>query len=216
MKQWREKNPELASGYSMHDPNIKVKLGEIDPEEYRDGTSTLQYGFAQGPFGEFFVALAPDGIVGLKFTDGKSEEVARSFMERRGYCWVHRDSGFANMLKEIFLGHNTYGTIRVGVDGTPFQKKVWGTLLSIPFGETITYRQLAERVGNPKAVRAVASAVAKNYIAYLIPCHRVVRSDGSAGEYRWGAQRKAQMIAWEKEMKERLAKEGNVTESGSF
>ncbi len=207
MRQWREQNPELASGYSLHDPNIKVKLGEIDPAEYRDGTSALQYGFAQSPFGEIFVALVPDGIAGLKFTEGKSEEVARSFIERRGYCWVYRDSGFANLLNEILLGHGTCETLRVCIDGTPFQKEVWGALLSIPFGETVTYSQLAARIGRPKAVRAVASAVAKNYIAYVIPCHRVVRSDGSPGEYHWGAKRKADIIAWEKEMKAKLEQE---------
>ncbi len=207
MRNWREKNAELASGHPMHDPNIKVKLGEIDPAEYRDGTSALMYGFAQSPFGEYFVALTPDGIAGMNFTDGQSEEVARSFMERRGYCWVNRDSGFANMLNEIFLGHSTCGTLRVCIDGTPFQKKVWGALLSIPFGETITYKQLAERIGQPMAFRAVASAVADNYIAYLIPCHRVVHSNGSMGKYRWGAERKAAIIAWEKDMKEKLAKE---------
>lgn len=205
MRQWREKNPELASGHSLHDPNITVTLGELDPEEYRDGTSALQYGFGQSPFGEFFVALCPDGIAGMKFTDDRSEEVAQSFMKRRGYSWIHKDSGFANYLYEILTGHDTCENIRACVNGTPFQKEVWGALLSIPFGETITYKELAERLGKPNAVRAVASALAQNSIAYLIPCHRVVRSDGSVGQYRWGSDRKAAIIAWEKEMKEKLS-----------
>ncbi len=216
MRQWREKNPELASGYSLHDPNIKVKLGEIDPQEYRDGTAALQYGFGQSPLGEFFVALTPDGISYLAFTEDRSEEVAKTFIENCGYCWLNRDSGFANLLAEIFMGYKTCRTLRACVTGTPFQKKVWGALLSIPFGETITYSQLAERIGQPKAVRAAASAVAKNNIAYLIPCHRVVRSNGSAGEYKWGTKRKADIIAWEKRMKEKIDREGPANIPCSF
>jgi AraC family transcriptional regulator of adaptative response/methylated-DNA-[protein]-cysteine methyltransferase len=204
MKQWSEHNTEIASGYSLHDPNIKVIIGETDPSEYRDGASVMHYGFAQSPFGEYFMVLIPDGIVRLKFTDGRGEEMAQSFKERRGYTWMMKDSKYAAALNEICMGHATCKTIKVCVEGTPFQKKVWGALLTIPFGETITYGELARRVGQPTAVRAVASAVAKNSIAYIIPCHRVVRSDGSPGQYRWGSERKAAIIAWEKEMKEKL------------
>lgn len=78
--------------------------------------------------------------------------------------------------------------------GTPFQKKVWSALLTIKKGEVKTYREVAEMIGVPTAVRAVASAIAKNNIAILIPCHRVIRSDGALGEYRWGKEIKKKLL----------------------
>ena len=82
--------------------------------------------------------------------------------------------------------------------GSEFQIEIWSELRRIPVGQTISYLQLAYRVGRPRAVRAVATAVAKNRMAFLVPCHRVIRTDGSIGGYRWGTARKAQMLDWEK------------------
>jgi O-6-methylguanine DNA methyltransferase len=81
--------------------------------------------------------------------------------------------------------------------GTPFQKAVWRELLRTQRGETLSYASLAERIGKPKAVRAVASAVAKNEFALIVPCHRVIFSTGDLGEYRWGAKRKKAILASE-------------------
>ncbi len=84
------------------------------------------------------------------------------------------------------------------LQGTEFQKSVWNKLISIPKGETVTYAELAKRIGKSKAVRAVASAVAKNRIAILVPCHRVVPSTGGVGKYRWGSERKKKILDSEK------------------
>jgi len=84
-------------------------------------------------------------------------------------------------------------------EGTPFQREVWQALLAIPFGSVVTYHQIANAIGRPTAVRAVAIAIGANPIAWLIPCHRVIRSDGSLGGYRWGLSRKQAMLAWEAE-----------------
>ena len=87
------------------------------------------------------------------------------------------------------------------IPGTPFQMAVWQELLRIPLGEVATYRSIAQAIDNPKAVRAVGSAVGSNHVSYIIPCHRVVRSDGAMGGYLWGVALKEQMIATEKAIK---------------
>lgn len=84
--------------------------------------------------------------------------------------------------------------MNLDLHGTPFQQKVWKSLMSIPFGQTISYSELAERVGKPNAIRAVASACGANPISVIVPCHRVVRSDGSLSGYRWGIERKQKLI----------------------
>ncbi len=81
--------------------------------------------------------------------------------------------------------------------GSPFQLKVWEALLAIPAGEVRTYQQVAQAIEEPAAVRAVASAIGRNHVGYLIPCHRVIRSSGEFSQYRWGATRKQAMIGWE-------------------
>lgn len=81
--------------------------------------------------------------------------------------------------------------------GTPFQQKVWQEITKIPKGQTRTYQQIANQIGRPKAVRAVANAIAANRIFYHIPCHRVIRSNGQIGEYRWGKDLKEKILRWE-------------------
>lgn len=88
-------------------------------------------------------------------------------------------------------------SVPVCLDGTAFQQEVWKTLMRVPRGETVSYRKLAETVGKPQGQRAVASAVASNRLAYLVPCHRVISSDGSLGGFRWGEERKAAWLAEE-------------------
>jgi AraC family transcriptional regulator, regulatory protein of adaptative response / methylated-DNA-[protein]-cysteine methyltransferase len=88
------------------------------------------------------------------------------------------------------------------VKGTNFQIQVWRALLKVPFGGTITYQNLAETIDRPKAARAVGNAVGSNPIAYLIPCHRVIRNSGELGGYRWGIERKSSILGWEASMVE--------------
>jgi AraC family transcriptional regulator of adaptative response/methylated-DNA-[protein]-cysteine methyltransferase len=83
------------------------------------------------------------------------------------------------------------------LSGTPFQLKAWRALLDIPFGETRSYGQLAEAIGSPSAARAAGSAIGANLLGYLVPCHRIIRDTGQAGQYRWGAQRKVAILNWE-------------------
>ncbi|WP_369427754.1 methylated-DNA--[protein]-cysteine S-methyltransferase [Porticoccus litoralis] len=91
------------------------------------------------------------------------------------------------------------------VQGTAFQRQVWQALLEIPLGMTTTYQVIADAIDRPKAVRAVANAIGANPIAYFIPCHRVVRSDGGLGGYRWGVERKRAILDWERDRVSRAA-----------
>jgi AraC family transcriptional regulator of adaptative response/methylated-DNA-[protein]-cysteine methyltransferase len=93
--------------------------------------------------------------------------------------------------------HRNTGQSRYFVKGTTFQIKVWQALLTIPFGTLVSYRDIAIMVGMPGSVRAAANAIAKNTIAFLIPCHRVITSSGALGKYRWGGERKTALIGWE-------------------
>lgn len=101
-------------------------------------------------------------------------------------------------LNDYFAGNRRTFTLPLNPHGTPFQKKVWETLRTIPYGETLSYAAEAERFGNPKAVRAVASANARNPIAILIPCHRVIASGGGIGGYSGGIWRKEFLLKLEK------------------
>jgi AraC family transcriptional regulator of adaptative response/methylated-DNA-[protein]-cysteine methyltransferase len=101
------------------------------------------------------------------------------------------------LVNRIFLGTNPGQPINLHLRGTNFQIKVWEALLNIPMGALTTYEHIAERIGNPRAVRAVGSAVGHNPIAYLIPCHRVIRKSGEYGNYLYGSARKKAMLARE-------------------
>lgn len=90
--------------------------------------------------------------------------------------------------------------IRIFINGTEFQKRVWRTLTEVNFGTVISYQELAQRVGNVNSTRAVASAAAKNNISYLIPCHRIIRKSGDINKYRWGSDMKRKLIDWESEV----------------
>ncbi len=101
-------------------------------------------------------------------------------------------------LREYFMGERKSFDLKIKQDGTDFQKQVWQALPNVPYGETITYSEIAEKLGNSKAVRAVSSAIAKNSLAVIVPCHRVVSKDGSVGSYAWGSERKNALISFEK------------------
>lgn len=101
-----------------------------------------------------------------------------------------------------FEGRRNRFQVPLCMEGTPFQQKVWEALLEVPFGATCSYKELARRVGAPKAVRAVAAANAKNPLAILIPCHRVVGSDGAPTGYAWGIWRKQWLLAHEKGLRQ--------------
>lgn len=147
-------------------------------------------GRAQSPFGELCLVWDDSGVREVSFDKLRQPvdaDVSASL----------QDDTRADQLLEELLRRSSLSIECFNLAGTPFQRQVWTRLLAIPPGAVTTYQELANDIGRPKAVRAVANAVGANPVAWLIPCHRVIRSDGGLGGYRWGVERKRAMLDWE-------------------
>ncbi len=194
----------LDLGYSgpgrLHD--LCVTLEAVSPGEWKSGGAglTITAGFAETPFGRALIAQTPRGICHLSFLDSADAEgphwawLKESWPEAK----IERDDPATGVLApRIFASPNPDAPLRVLVRGTAFQVRVWRALLGIPFGSLRSYGQIAGDIGTPKSARAVGSAIGRNAIGFLIPCHRVIRQSGVIGDYRWGSTRKRALIAWE-------------------
>jgi len=157
----------------------------------------VEFGFAESPFGEIIVARTWDGVCDLQFLDFNRMETIRELATRWGMYTPTTQSDVMAQTVEKVAFEGLDHPLTFDVKGTEFQLKVWKELRNIPFGTTATYQQIAERIGQPKAVRAVATAIGQNPVAMLIPCHRVIHSDGTLGEYHWGRDLKKQILEWE-------------------
>ncbi len=189
----------LSGTGRLHDLFIKVE--GMTPGEYKNGGEQLHihYSFAESPFGTLIVASTGKGICYMAFADQGQKaalaELQKSF-PRAAYQQL-TDQIQQNALFIFNQDWSRLGEIKLHLKGTPFQLKVWETLLKIPMGDTTSYSEIAEKLDNPKASRAVGSAIADNPVAFLIPCHRVIRATGEFGQYHWGSTRKSAMIGWE-------------------
>lgn len=206
----------LSSPGRLHD--LMVTVEAVSPGEYKTGGAGLdiRYGVHSTPFGEAFVALTERGICSLQFLEhpplgadsSQNSLSAEAALQTLCRDWpqahYHEDRAAAQALCDrIFHPATGPGTgpastpLTVWVKGTNFQIQVWRALLNIPLGHLATYQGLATAIGRPTAARAVGTAVGSNAIAYLIPCHRVIRQSGELGGYRWGCDRKAALLGWE-------------------
>ena len=159
----------------------------------------ITYDFFVSRFGHGLIAGTALGICDIAFADSPHAELVHALEQQNsGRQIIHAPGHFAADCRDMFSLHEA--ECNLDMHGSVFQVEVWSELRRIPVGQTISYQQLAHRVGRPRAVRAVANAVAKNRIAFLVPCHRVIRTDGSIGGYRWGSARKAEMLDWENSM----------------
>ena len=158
-------------------------------------SSEPAFGFANSPFGECCVVFSNDGICALTFPENR--ESAYYDLEQRipETDFKQNDEKALKYIEQIFEKGELPALNPIGTD---FQVSVWKALKAIPPGNTTTYAHVAEAIGRPKAVRAVGTAIGANPIAYLIPCHRVVRTDGGLGGFRWGLDINKQMLEWEK------------------
>lgn len=179
----------------------------ITPEEIRSAGRgwTMEYGFADTPFGPCFIATTPHGICSFQFVDDDAADILSVHQEEWHQADHQRNDSMAkNIIWDIFS--NTLSkrgeSLNLHVKGTPFQLEVWQALLTIPMGKVVTYGELSQLMNRDKAVRAVASAIARNPVGLIIPCHRVIRSGGAIGQYHWGSHRKAEMIGWERAQRE--------------
>ena len=183
----------------LHD--LFVQCEAVTPGEYKQHGAgiDIQYGFHPSPFGECLLAVSDRGITNLMFV----RETSKNLLDELQHRWKHANlvqnqSRTGEMLQHIFRDDQTpQAPLHLYLKGTNFQMKVWEALLRIPSGQVISYEAIATAINQPTAVRAVASAVGKNPVAYLIPCHRVIRKSGAFNEYRWGSARKKAMLLWE-------------------
>jgi len=155
-----------------------------------DSQPTLTYGVTASPFGPCLLACREKTLVYLGFLSS-DESPEPLLAEARITGKLERDDiAMEAIADKVFSGNLTH----FEAAGTPFQQQVWAELRRIPAGETRTYAQIAQAIGQPQAVRAVGTAIGRNPLAYLIPCHRVVRTDGSLGGFRWGLAIKRRLL----------------------
>lgn len=191
----------LSGSGRLHD--LTISLQAVTPGELQSRGQGLHIGFGvhPTPFGSCLLATTPRGICALSFHgDGGIDSALAELRQRWRGAEIHPDpAGTSATLGQIFAADlaRPKAPLHLLVQGTNFQLRVWEALLRLPAGTVITYGALAERIGAPRAARAVGSAVGHNPVAYLIPCHRVIRASGVLGEYRWGALRKQALLGWE-------------------
>ncbi|NND36975.1 MAG: methylated-DNA--[protein]-cysteine S-methyltransferase [Gammaproteobacteria bacterium] len=193
----------LACGLSgagrLHD--LMISCEGMTPGEYKQRGRDLRirFGIHPSPFGHCLIATTDRGICKMAFIDTAQDgRVAeRELFEAWSAADISRDDSQTGAVAAAVFDRSHGGSLHLLLRGTPFQLRVWEALLSIPEGALASYQQVAEMVGKPTAVRSVASAIARNRIGYLIPCHRVIRSNGDFGQYRWGSDRKKALAGWE-------------------
>ncbi|MDX1501868.1 MAG: methylated-DNA--[protein]-cysteine S-methyltransferase [Thermoanaerobaculia bacterium] len=172
-----------------------VTLEALSPGEYkrRGEGLAIRWGTTPSPFGDALLGATDRGVCALAFPPHGDAGPAWLADQWPGADLVEDPAAVEPAAREIFGG----GRVRLFARGTNFQVQVWRALLRIPSGQVASYASVAQAVGRPRAVRAVGSAVGANRVAFLIPCHRVIRSAGGLGGYRWGTDRKRALLAWE-------------------
>lgn len=182
--------------------SARTRLG-MAPSRYRHGAAQEELRFTRfsTPLGKMLLVAGAAGVCSVQFANGSDvENVLRS--EYPGAVLKRDDDGlavWAEQVRALVAGEKSSHNIPLDIRGTAFQQKVWQQLQKIPSGQTQTYSEVAQAVGQRSAVRAVANACASNALAVVVPCHRVIHKDGSSSGYRWGTQRKQKLLAAEKQ-----------------
>jgi AraC family transcriptional regulator of adaptative response/methylated-DNA-[protein]-cysteine methyltransferase len=192
----------LAAGLSgpsrLHD--LFVQVDGLSPGEF-SGTGDnpeIRYGLGGSPFGQCLIGRTRRGICHLQFVDGVYDDALAQLARTWPDSALVRDDGDAqDWVQSVFDSRRPWDE-GLHLRGTNFQVKVWEALLAIPAGSVAPYAWVADAIKQPGAARAVGTATGANQVAYLIPCHRVLRSNGGLGGYRWGTSRKQAMLAWER------------------
>ncbi|MDF0604735.1 methylated-DNA--[protein]-cysteine S-methyltransferase [Neisseriaceae bacterium TC5R-5] len=189
----------LSGSSRLHD--LFITLEAMTPGEYKNGGAGLELSWSVevSRFGLVLLARTTRGVCAIQFVDSVAS--AEAYLRGRWpQAVLHYQAGSeAELVNTLFepLVKKGDQPLALRVQGTNFQLQVWRALLGIPYAAFCSYQQIAAAIGRPSAARAVGSAVGANPIAWLIPCHRVIRAEGVLGEYRWGAERKIDLIAWE-------------------
>src|SRR6185503_3855701 len=192
----------LSSPGRLHD--LCVTLEAATPGEIKAGGEgwTIEIGFTDSPFGICCVGVGPRGLCHLAFVETRDRKIASApVIEAWPHARLHWNNARAQEAgRQIFRSEPNVSSrvnLRAFIRGTPFQLRVWRALLRVPPGAVVSYSSLGAAVGAPQAARAVGTAVARNPLAFLIPCHRVIRETGIVGDYRWGHERKRLILGWE-------------------
>lgn len=191
----------LSSPGRLHD--LLVSVEAVTPGQYRSGGKDLsiRYSIQPTPFGNCLIATTKRGICRLEFIDGEeADETITQLAEYWPNAHLVKDKkSTAKVIRQIFYQQKEQAEkpLTLLLQGTNFQLKVWQALLKIPEGNLISYGNLAQWIGHPKASRAIGTAIGNNPISYLIPCHRVLRANGEIGGYRWGVERKMAILGRE-------------------
>lgn len=192
----------LSGPSRLHD--LFVTHEAITPGAYKAKGAglTIDYGFHASPFGKALVMITDQGLAGLAFADEGEEQEALDDMCNRwpNASYLRNEAKTQPFAKRIFDSESWQPDqpLRVTLIGTDFEIRVWETLLKIPFGNMTTYSNVADHIGRPKAARAVGTAVGKNPISFVVPCHRVLGKSGSICGYHWGLTRKRAILGWER------------------
>ena len=185
----------LSGNSRLHD--LFVKIAACTPGEFKKRGENLNiyYHEITTPFGNAIVAETERGICSFSFDNLNLERLKTEYIQANFKIGLLKNG---KLLQEYFNDWKI-PTTSIGLDviGTPFQIQVWNALLQIPSSNLLAYQNIAEMINNPKAVRAVGTAIGKNPIAYLIPCHRVIKNDGEMGNYRWDSERKIAINSYE-------------------
>ncbi len=198
----------LSGGGRLHD--LMTTIDAMTPGEVgADGAgTTIRVGVHETPFGRATVAVTDRGICGVRFHgpgEDRADEIAGEWPAASVVSDPSGTRQAADRITSALRASVQREPVRLVVRGTNLQVQVWRALLAIPPGEVRTYAQIAAAVGNPRAVRGVASAIGRNPVGYLIPCHRVLRGDGDLAGYRWGVDRKRAMLAVEEAAARRIS-----------
>jgi AraC family transcriptional regulator of adaptative response/methylated-DNA-[protein]-cysteine methyltransferase len=193
----------LSGSSRLHD--LFVSHEAMTPGDYKRRGEGLEmaYGFHASPFGEALLIATERGLAGLAFVDedkGQSRQDALADMMQRWpkARYIEAPAKTAAHARQVFGRQSSSDQpVRLVMIGTDFDVRVWETLLKIPMGRAVSYTDIARHIGAPSASRAVGSAVGRNPISFVVPCHRVLRGDGSLGGYHWGLTRKRALIGWE-------------------
>jgi len=188
----------LSGTSRLHD--LFVNIEGMTPGEYKNGGAhlSIRYSYAETPFGNVLVASTHKGICYIAFAEEEGigfAELQKAFPKAKFQQMT--DLMQQNALQIFNHDWTKLDKIKLHLKGTEFQIKVWETLLKIPTGKLATYGMIAQQIERPTASRAVGTAIGDNPVAFLIPCHRVIQSAGTIGQYHWGSTRKTAIIGWE-------------------
>jgi AraC family transcriptional regulator, regulatory protein of adaptative response / methylated-DNA-[protein]-cysteine methyltransferase len=194
----------LSGGGRLHDLFVTHEAMTPGDVKRRGEGLDIAYGFHATPFGDAVVLATARGVAGLAFVNddaGQSRPEALADMTRRWPAASFIEAPTATQPHAAGIFNRESWTreqpVRLVLIGTDFEVRVWESLLRIPMGRAVTYADIARHLGRPSASRAVGSAVGRNPISFVVPCHRVLRGDGNLGGYHWGLTRKRALIGWE-------------------